>query len=501
MQNSPAPIPWTAPFTLRLVPLTSRYAAFAENADAIIDHIRQATQDGIDAIAFPSDSIAGAPADDPYLSRPAVAAALRAQTDRVLAPRHPSAPILLGLDDTQLADLELTSNPFPFAYPFPAIPADSPLLASSAPLLIRLNRLALDGRDAATIHPGAALIRDPAHGPVLTPFFDPRPIDVLLERTPDAPPSATILTHPTRPASDAPLANLSALWSALVFALRAYADQNHFPGALIALSGGIDSALVATLAVDALGPARVFSVTMPSAITSSETLSDALDLAHRLHIPCLTLPIAPSVDALRTSLDAALDAGGGTWPASPLPSPLPNSLMPENLQARVRGTLLMSLSNLCGHLVLATSNRSESLTGYSTLYGDMCGGYAPIADLPKTLVFELSRWRNTQPASPSLPAGVEPIPPSTIERPPSAELRPGQKDSDSLPPYDLLDPLLDAYVDRARPLPDLSPDRPTALSIQRLVLRSEYKRRQAAPHPLLRHPAPPPFPLLSSFRE
>jgi NAD+ synthetase len=161
----------------------------------------------------------------------------------------------------------------------------------------------------------------------------------------------------------------------------------------------------------------------------------------------------------------------------------------------------MSLSNLCGHLVLATSNRSESLTGYSTLYGDMCGGYAPIADLPKTLVFELSRWRNAQPASPALPAGVEPIPPSTIERPPSAELRPGQKDSDSLPPYDLLDPLLDAYVDHAAPLPALSPDRPTALSIQRLVLRSEYKRRQAAPPPLLRHPPPPPFPLLSSFRE
>lgn len=499
--TQPAPIPWTDSLTLRLVPLATRYAAFAENADAILEHIRQAAQDGIDAIAFPADSIAGTSSDDTYLRRPAVAATLRAQTDRVLAPRHSSAPILLGLDDTRLADLKFTSDSFPFSYPFSAIPADSPLLASDAPLIIRLNRLALDGRDAATILPGAALIRDSAHGPVLTPFFDPRPIDLLLERAPDGQPSATVLSHPTRPCADAPVAGLSDLWSALVFAIRSYADQNHFHGALIALSGGIDSALVATLAVDALGPARVFAVTMPSSITSSETLTDALDLARRLRIPCLTLPIAPSVNALRTSLDAAIATGSGTWPASPLPQPLPNSLMPENLQARVRGTLLMSLSNLYGHLVLATSNRSESLTGYATLYGDMCGGYAPIADLPKTLVFELSRWRNAQSASPALPAGIEPIPPSTIERPPSAELRPGQKDSDSLPPYDVLDPLLDAYVDRATPLSDLPADRPTALSVQRLVLRSEYKRRQAAPHPLLRHPAPPPFPLLSSFRE
>lgn len=262
--------------------------------------------------------------------------------------------------------------------------------------------------------------------------------------------------------------DLEEVYSALCLGIRDYTDKNHFPGVLIALSGGIDSALVAALAVDALGPSRVMAVTLPSTVTSSETLSDALDLAARLDIPCLRIPIAPGVHALSDMLTPACASIDWT-------TPLPGTLMEENLQARLRGVVVMALSNRYGHLVLTTGNKSEIATGYATLYGDMCGGFAPIKDVPKTLVFALARWRNLQ---------SEVIPPSTIERPPSAELRPGQKDTDSLPPYDLLDPLLERYVEQQARLADLlaaGVDESLARRVIRLVNRSEYKRRQGAP--------------------
>ncbi len=261
---------------------------------------------------------------------------------------------------------------------------------------------------------------------------------------------------------------LEAVYTALRTGIRDYALKNRFPGALIALSGGIDSALVAALAVDALGPERVMGVTLPSTVTSSETLDDALELARRLGIPCLRIPIAPAVEAVTGMLAPAF--ASVDWA-----KPLPGTLVEENLQARVRGVVTMALSNRYGHLVLSTGNKSESSTGYATLYGDMCGGYAPIKDVPKTLVFALARWRNRR---------GEVIPPSTIERPPSAELRPGQKDTDSLPPYDVLDPILERFMAGRGSVADLvasGVSEDTARRVARLVVRSEYKRRQAAP--------------------
>jgi len=255
---------------------------------------------------------------------------------------------------------------------------------------------------------------------------------------------------------------LEEVYEALKLGLRDYVEKNGFKKTVVAVSGGIDSALVVTLAVDALGADRVAAVTMPSQYSSSETLSDAEQIAANLGVEFHTIPIFPIFGKFTEELSKVW---GNTAP----------DLAEENLQARIRGTLIMALSNKFGWLVLTTGNKSEFATGYCTLYGDMAGGFAVIKDVPKTLVFNLCRWRNKQ--------GVV-IPPSTIERPPSAELRPDQQDTDSLPPYEVLDPILEAYVEKDMGIDAMLAagfDEAAVRKAVRLVDLSEYKRRQGPP--------------------
>jgi NAD+ synthase (glutamine-hydrolysing) len=254
------------------------------------------------------------------------------------------------------------------------------------------------------------------------------------------------------------------VYNALVLGTRDYVRKNGLKKVAIGLSGGVDSALTAAIAVDALGPDNVVGVTMPSQFTSSETLSDATRLAANLGISLLSIPIAPIFASYLETLD---DAFG---PGEP-------GIERENLQARVRGNILMALSNRHGWLVLTTGNKSEIAVGYCTLYGDTAGGFAVIKDVPKTLVWELAEHVNRQ-------AGRDAIPRSIIARPPTAELKPNQLDEDSLPPYRVLDPILRAYVEEDRApeeLVPLCPDRARLADVLRRVNTSEYKRRQAPP--------------------
>jgi NAD+ synthase (glutamine-hydrolysing) len=266
---------------------------------------------------------------------------------------------------------------------------------------------------------------------------------------------------PSAPADSA----IPGLRRALVLALRDYAEKCGFRTAVLGLSGGIDSAVTAVLAAEALGPDRVHGVAMPGPYSSEESLIDAEDLARRIGIRSSVVPIGPVFDAYRATLRPEFGSGGST-------------LAEENLQARIRGAILMGLSNRFGHLVLSTGNKSEIAVGYCTLYGDMAGGYALLSDVPKTMVYELAEELNCD---------SERIPRSTMEKPPSAELRPNQKDTDSLPPYDVLDPLIEALVERALP-----PERaaraakvPLALArdIARRIDAAEYKRFQMPPGP------------------
>ena len=252
------------------------------------------------------------------------------------------------------------------------------------------------------------------------------------------------------------------VWSALVTGVRDYVGKNGFPGAIIGLSGGIDSALVLAVAVDALGAERVRCVMMPSPYTADISWIDARDMATRLGVRYDEISILPMFDAFRSQL-AAHFAGHA------------EDATEENIQARIRGTLLMALSNKFGSIVLTTGNKSEMATGYCTLYGDMAGGYAVLKDIVKTLVYRLSNWRNTR---------GRVIPARVIERPPSAELRPDQTDQDSLPPYEVLDAVVERYMER-----DMSPeqiggmgyDMAAVRQVIRLIQLNEYKRRQAPP--------------------
>jgi NAD+ synthase (glutamine-hydrolysing) len=271
---------------------------------------------------------------------------------------------------------------------------------------------------------------------------------------------------PARGTVAPPLAPDEEVYRALVTGLRGYVTKNGFKSVVFGMSGGIDSALVAAISADAIGGENVVGVSMPSVYSSEHSKDDAADLAKRIGADYRVQPIAPMVDAFESELS-------------------PDGLAAENLQARVRGVILMALSNSEGHLVLAPGNKTELAVGYSTIYGDAVGGFAPIKDIDKSRVWALARWRNDAARDGVFgPDELPPIPESSITKPPSAELRPGQVDQDSLPPYELLDEVLDAYVENAEGRAELLArgfDPAVVDKVLALVDRAEWKRRQYPP--------------------
>jgi NAD+ synthase (glutamine-hydrolysing) len=270
------------------------------------------------------------------------------------------------------------------------------------------------------------------------------------------------LAGPVAPAREAD----AELWDALVLGVRDYVGKNGFPGVLLGLSGGIDSALVLAIAVDALGADKVRAVMMPSPYTADISWIDAREMSQRLGVRYDEISIVPMFEAFKAGL-AGEFAG------------LPEDTTEENIQARIRGVILMALSNKFGSIVLTTGNKSEMATGYCTLYGDMAGGFAVIKDLLKTSVFRLARWRNEHDP---YGAGARPIPERIITRPPSAELRPDQVDQDSLPPYEVLDAILERYMEDDQGVEEIVAagfERPVVERVARLIRVNEYKRRQA----------------------
>jgi NAD+ synthase len=261
------------------------------------------------------------------------------------------------------------------------------------------------------------------------------------------------------------------IYNAMVLGLRDYVNRNRFPGVVLGLSGGIDSALSAAVAVDALGADRVWSLMMPSRFTSQDSLDDGQDCARLLGIRYDMIPIEPAVAAFDTML-APTFAGHS------------RDLTEENIQSRIRGVTLMALSNKFGHMLLTTGNKSEMSVGYATIYGDMAGGYSVLKDAYKTTVFDLSRWRNAHVPSLGLGPSGPVMPERVITKPPSAELREDQRDEDSLPPYEVLDPILYGLVEEELSVEQLAGrgfDRDTVARIERLLYVAEYKRRQSPP--------------------
>ena len=265
----------------------------------------------------------------------------------------------------------------------------------------------------------------------------------------------------------------AALYGALMLGVRDYVEKNGFPGVVLGLSGGVDSALVAMLAVDALGPERVKLVMMPSRYTADISKTDADKLAENLGVELDTITIAPAMAVMDELLAPHFDGRAA-------------DITEENIQSRLRGMLLMGLSNKLGHMVLATGNKSEYAVGYATLYGDMCGGYAPLKDVWKLQVFALCNWRNgAMPRGGLGPEGA-PIPSRIITRPPSAELRDDQEDTDSLPAYEMLDPILQALTEEmvdCKTIIERGFDSADVMRASALLFRAEYKRFQAAPGP------------------
>ena len=313
------------------------------------------------------------------------------------------------------------------------------------------------GQDELVFDGGSLVIDGSGEFIFRAPQFEQGLYLVELGRT-----AAGNLTLESRSGQYPPLSFTESVYQALVLGVKDYVSKNGFKGAVIGLSGGIDSALTLAVAVDALGPENVEVLLMPSRYTAAMSIEDAQEMADKLSVSCHTVSIEKPFSTFSEIL-------------SPLFRDLPMDTTEENIQARCRGLLLMAVSNKTGKLVLTTGNKSEMAVGYATLYGDMAGGFAPLKDVPKTLVYKLSRWLNR--------AG-EIIPQRIIDRPPTAELRFDQKDEDSLPGYDVLDPILEKYIELDQTPGEIintGYDRDTVYQVIRLVDRNEYKRRQAAP--------------------
>jgi NAD+ synthase (glutamine-hydrolysing) len=298
------------------------------------------------------------------------------------------------------------------------------------------------------------------------PSFEECLLEVELERLPVNPPPSAPLALALRGHVDPLRGQESDLWHALVMGVRDYVTKNGFPGVLLGLSGGIDSALVLAIAVDALGPERVRAVMMPSPYTASMSLHDAQEMATRVQVRYDVISIVEEFECFKKSLQPLFEGRA-------------EDATEENIQARIRGTLLMALSNKLGSIVLTTGNKSEMATGYCTLYGDMAGGFAVIKDVVKTTVFQLARWRNDHNPFQTV---NNPIPQRIITRPPSAELRADQTDQDSLPPYEVLDAILSRYMEEDQSAAQIvqagfAPEH-VAL-VTRLIRINEYKRRQS----------------------
>ncbi|MBV9160671.1 MAG: NAD+ synthase [Pseudonocardiales bacterium] len=386
-----------------------------------------------------------------------ITALAQAGVDLVVAPN--ASPYERDKDDTRLALVarRATEVGVPLAY--------ANLVGGQDELLFDGDSMVVDGR-------GELLLRAPQFteqllvGDLDLPGGSARTVgqyaglDVRrVVLTDDAAPAyPPVLPAPTTE----PLSDEAEVWSALVSGLRDYTRKNGFRSVVLGLSGGIDSAVCATLAVDALGADAVYGVSMPSSYSSAHSRSDAADLAERTNLHYQVQPIGDMVDVFVRQLGLS-------------------GIAEENVQARCRGVTLMALSNQHGHLVLATGNKSELAVGYSTIYGDAVGGFAPIKDVPKTAVWALARWRN---AVADKRGETPPIPPNSIGKPPSAELRPGQLDADSLPDYLLLDEVLDDYVEGDRGFSDLVAAGFAPELIERIVQlvdAAEYKRRQYPP--------------------
>jgi NAD+ synthase (glutamine-hydrolysing) len=336
--------------------------------------------------------------------------------------------------------------------------------------------LVFDGDSMVVTAEGEVLLRAPRYVEGLH-LID---LDLAVAEPGDAPPAGMRIERcdtgvPEAPAESAalpaqrgevaePLADEAEVWGALVLGLRDYVRKNGFTAVVLGLSGGIDSAVCAAIAADAIGGANVYGVSMPSAYSSEHSRSDAADLAERIGAHYRAVPVAPMVDSFVSTLSLT-------------------GLAEENVQARVRGATLMAISNSEGQLVLATGNKSELAVGYSTIYGDAVGGFAPLKDVPKTLVWQLARWRNAVAAE---RGEKPPIPENSISKPPSAELRPGQLDTDSLPDYEVLDQIIERYVDGDEDIAAITAagfDAELVARVARMVDRAEWKRRQYPPGP------------------